>query len=155
MADVFVSYKTESTLDLVENAVVPAIESAGFSCWYAGRDMKPDDFGGAINRAIRKCRVFLRILDKAGTNSQHIMNETVLAIRRLTNYEDIALFSFRTDGCDIHDYGLLEYYLNCQQIIDGCPPDKEHIQVQELVQRIARIVRKKRPKAESRVSQHI
>ena len=128
MADVFISYRSESALRLVEDTLVPAIESAGFPCWYAKRDSHSGAYGGNIKRAIYDCRVFLLVLEQAALHSPHIRNETALAFRRLADDEPITLIPFRIDDCNLRDDDDLDYYLLCEQIVDGRPPDAAHIQ---------------------------
>ena len=143
MADVFISYKSKSTLELVENVICPAIEAARFRCWYAGRDAKPGPYPGQINRAIRECRVFLLILDQAALHSAHIKSETALAFRRLNDHEAIILMPFKIDNCNIRDDDDLDYYLISQQMINGCPPDERHIE--NLIQIISEALSDTRP----------
>ncbi len=138
MADVFISYKSKSTLDLVRDTICPAIEAAGFHCWYADRDSPPGVYGGNIKRAIGECRIFLLVLDQCALHAQHIKSETALAFRRLAEGERITLVPFRVDTCDLKDDDDLDYYLVCQQIVDGCPPDARHIQ--NLIDRIIEIL---------------
>ena len=128
MADVFISYESDTALNLVEEIICPAIEAAGLKCWYAKRNAGPGIYGGNIKRAIGECRVFLLILNQASLHSTHIKSETALAFRRLDNNENITLLPFRIDDCNIRDDDDMDYYLICQQIIDGCPPDEQHIQ---------------------------
>ena len=138
MADVFISYRSKSALGLVRDVICPAIESAGFTCWYAKRDARPGAFGGQIKRAIGDCRVFLLILEQSALHSHHIKSETALAFRRLDNDEPITLLPFRIDECDLTEDDDLDYYLVGHQIVDGCPPDAER--VQELVDMISEIL---------------
>ena len=137
MADVFISYRSKSALGLVRDVICPAIEAAGFTCWYAKRDMKPGPYPPQIIRAIGDCRVFLLILEQAALCVGHIRSETALAFRRWNANESITLLPFQIDGCDLREDDLLYYYLVCQQIVDGCPPDAEHIR--ELADKIAEI----------------
>lgn len=138
MADVFISYKSESALTLVSDVICPAIEAAGFACWYAKRDMKPGAYPGQIKRAIGNCRVFLLILENPALNEAHIKSETALAYRRLVRHEPMTLLPFRVDECDVQEDDDLDYYLISQQVLDGSPPDSGR--VQELVDRISEIL---------------
>ena len=138
MADVFISYKSKTALTLVRNVICPAIEAAGFTCWYAKRNAKPGGFGGQIKRAIGDCRVFLLILEQSALHAKHILSETALAFRRFNNDEPIILLPFRIDECDVTEDDDLDYYLVGQQIADGCPPDAGR--VQELVDMISEIL---------------
>ena len=127
MADVFISYKTESSLELVEHTIVPAIEAAGFKCWYAKRDSRHGLYAGNIKRAIGNCHIFLLVLDKAALHAQHIKSETALAFRRLSEGEQITLIPFSVDGTKVREDDDLDFFLNCLQSIDGNPPDEKHI----------------------------
>ena len=82
------------------------------------------------NNAVSFCWYWIRPLS--------IKSETALAFRRFDNYEPITLLPFRVDHCDLRDDDDLDYYLICQQIVDGCPPDAQHIQ--DLIDRISEIM---------------
>lgn len=138
MAEVFISYKSKSSLKLVQDVICPAIEAAGFQCWYAKRDEKPGAFAGQSKRAIGECRVFLLILEQSALHAKHILSETALAFRRFDNDEPITLLPFRIDECDVTEDDDLDYYLIGQQTVDGCPPDPGR--VQELVDMISEIL---------------
>ena len=140
MADVFISYKSGSTLPLVRDMICPALENAGFTCWYAGRDSAPSAYPGQLKRAIESCRIFLLVLDQAALHAGHIKSETAIAFRQWSEGKPITLIPFRVDSCNLREDDDLDYFLILQQVVDGRPPDAAHIQ--DLVGRIAKILTK-------------
>ena len=143
MADVFISYSGESAVSLLPQ-IADALKKRGISCWYAERDMKPGNFAGVIARAIRNCRIFLLILNQEALQSAHVESELTLAFRRIVNYENFMILPFRVEeSCDLKTNAVLPYYLKRFQMVDGCPPDAQHIQ--DLANRAARILRERVP----------
>ena len=126
MADVFISYDEDSA-ESVARQIAETLEADGISCWYVGRDMEKGALRGVITEAIEDCRVFLLILNEKAIKSAYVQTETALAFRRMERNEKVALRLFRVEDCSLKG-SAIEYYLISQDIIDGCPPDAEHIQ---------------------------
>ena len=152
MVDVFISYSGESAVLLLPQ-IADALKKRGISCWYAERDMKPGDFAGAIAREIRDCKIFLLILNKEAMHSAHVTSEITLAFRRILNYENITLLPFQVDHYDLKSSSELSYYLGRFQIIDGCPPDMRRIQ--DLANRAAQLLRRKKSTTACRLSERV
>ena len=70
---VFISYHHDSSVQLVER-IVQALESSGIKCWYAPRDVQ-SKYAGDIVRAIEECKVFLLVMNRYSTHSEHVINE--------------------------------------------------------------------------------
>jgi|GEM_PF-1316021 len=133
--DVFVSYHTSSAAQTVQK-VVPALEAAGVTCWYAPRDCD-EQFAGSIVGAIRRCRIFLLLLNEQSNVSAHVLNEINCAFERFKNHEDIALLPFRLDNCALSDD--VYYYLGRIHMMDGALPPEE-LRLRELVDRVTALL---------------
>ena len=137
VADVFISYHESSAGALAEQ-IADALESNGVSCWYARRDLPPGAvFSDYIPQAIRKCKVFLLILNEGSNQSEHVKNELNLAFRRINRHEQITLVPFRVDNCIVSD--SIDYFISRFQITDGNSSDELYTQV--LVEQILDILK--------------
>ena len=135
--DVFISYHMDSSREAV-NYIAGLLESRGITCWFAPRDCE-ERFAAAIVGAIRKCRIFLMILNEKSTISEHCINELAIAFDRFSKHEQIILLPFRIDNCTLSDD--IYYYLNRIHIHDGSlPPELERFH--ELADRISQILGK-------------
>ncbi len=133
--DVFISYHTNSSGEIVRR-ICAALEGAGISCWYAPRDVGAN-YAQSIVEAIRRCRVFLLVLNRDSNESAHVLNEVNCAFDRFRNREDITLLPFKIDDCAISDD--VYYYLGRIHIMNGAlPPELQRIQ--ELVDRVSHIL---------------
>ena len=129
---VFISYHHDSSAQLVEH-IVQALEREGIECWYAPRDVT-SKYAGDIVRAIDECKIFLLIMNRYSTCSEHVLNEIDCAFNRFHHKEDIRLLPFRTDKEGMPDD--VKYYLGRIHSLDGSdPPEEERIAT--LVSRIA------------------
>ena len=137
MADVFNSYSME-TAEKIARDIAGALRSNGISCWYAGEHTKLGVYAEHIVRAIEDCKVFLLVMNRAALHSHHVKTETAIAFYRLDNHEKITLVPFRVEECSSREDKTMYYYLILQDIVEGCPPDAEHIQ--GLIDKIARIL---------------
>ena len=138
MADVFISYHKKSSAGIAAQ-IAAALERSGVSCWYEKRDMENVEFPGQITRAIRECRVFILILNREAAQSRYNESEATMAFRRILNQERFTFLPFRVEDFDGTSSPWASYFLHNFQIINGCPPDEEHIR--GLVKRVASIVR--------------
>ena len=129
---VFISYHHDSSAQLVEH-IVRALENSGIKCWYAPRDVE-SKYAGDIVRAIEECKIFLLIMNRYSTHSEHVLNEINCAFNRFHQKESIRLLPFRTDKENMSDD--VKYYLGRIHSLDGSePPEEERIST--LVSRIA------------------
>ena len=149
MADVFISYHEASAGEIVRQ-IAAALENVNVSCWYAERDLQPGAFAGAILNAICNCKVYLLVLSEKSKESQHVKNEIGIAFRRLRDGEQIILLPFSVDGCKLSYRDEVYYYLNRFQIIDGNPPDWQHIQ--KLVEQVSKVIPSKVKKSQPPLS---
>lgn len=133
--DVFVSYHTDSSKDVVVQ-LVTALEASGISCWYAPRDVE-GRYASSIMRAIGECKVFLVVLNKGANMSEHVMNEIESAFNRFSKHEDITLLPFRIDEFEMNLD--ITYYLGRIHIMDGGIPPAV-LKVKELINRISNIL---------------
>ena len=138
MADVFIAYH-EKSAGIIARKIADTLEKNGVSCWYAERDINPgSDFAGVITRAIRDCKIFLIVFNQEACNSRHMESELALAFRRIMNYENLTVLPFQIDNYNLKNNDALSYYLSRVQIIDGCPPDEEHIR--DLAKRVVHML---------------
>ncbi|MDP9088234.1 MAG: TIR domain-containing protein [Pseudomonadota bacterium] len=110
-APVFVSY---SSLDSpIAEEVCAALESEGYSCWIAPRDVVPGEFyADAIVRAIDSATVVLLVLSLHSNNSPHVVRE----IERATSKRRPVL-ALRIDHVQMQP--ALEYFLNASHWLDA------------------------------------
>ena len=87
--DVFVSHHTDSSINIVK-AIVNQLESCGVRCWYAPRDTV-DVYSTSIVKAISKCKIFLLILNKPASESEHVLSELELVFARITRKEEVSI----------------------------------------------------------------
>ncbi|MBQ2920994.1 MAG: TIR domain-containing protein [Oscillospiraceae bacterium] len=109
--DVFVSYHTDTSLDIAK-AVVQKLESQGLRCWYQDRDAR-GAFGGVIKRTIEECGAFVVILNGQAARSRHVLNEVALAFDR----EELEILPIRMTRDSLGDD--MEYYLHRIHQING------------------------------------
>lgn len=137
--DVFISYHTDSSKEMVER-ITRCLEENGVSCWYAPRDVV-SSYASSIVKAISGCRVFLLILNECSNESEHVLNEINCAFERFRRKEEIVLLPFRTGNCDLSCD--MSYYIGRIHIMNGVLPPEE-IRIQELVDRILNLLGKSR-----------
>ena len=128
---VFISYHHDSSAQLVEH-IVQALESCGIKCWYAPRDVD-SKYAGDIVRAIEECRIFLLIMNRYATHSEHVLNEIDCAFNLFHQKTGIRLVPFRTDKENLPDD--VRYYLGRIHSLDGSEPPEE-ARISDLVSRI-------------------
>lgn len=143
MADVFISYSMETAEEIARD-LADALRERGISCWYAGEHEELGEYPENIVTALEDCRVFLLIMNQAAIHSLDVKSETAIAFNRLRKYHKqkkrkITLIPFRVEDCSIEDDKGMYYFLVLQDIMDGCPPNEEH--VQKLIDKIARTLR--------------
>ena len=132
MADVFISYHTDSGLATVRE-IAAALETAGVSCWYANRDVRGGDFAEQIAVAIDECKVFLLLLNAQSNASKDVQNEVKLAYDRNKQKEKIEILPYRIADCRLT--GSMRYYLTRFVIID-----RRVESITELTVRIAKLL---------------
>ena len=91
---VFISYHHDSSVQLVER-IVQALESSGIKCWYAPRDVQ-SKYAGDIVRAIEECKVFLLVMNRYSTHSEHVLNEIDCAFNLMKAYLPTSKTPIRT-----------------------------------------------------------
>src|SRR5580692_1637485 len=77
-ASVFISFASQD--QKVASTLCKALESRGFSCWIATRDIAPgENFQIAIVRAIRAAKIMLLVFTGNSNNSDEMAKELALA----------------------------------------------------------------------------
>lgn len=132
MIDVFISHHTSSSIHIVEG-IVNKLEANGIKCWYAPRDTS-GDYAGSIADAIEACRVFLLVLNKAASESPHVLNELNLVTERLAAGEGVDIIPFHTADTDISSKA--RYYIGRMHWLDAMTPSI-YDRINELVEKVA------------------
>lgn len=136
--DVFISHHTNSSLHIVEG-IVNKLEANGIKCWYAPRDTA-GDYAGSIADAIEECRVFLLVLNKAASESPHVLNELNLVTERLAAGNEVDIIPFHTADTDISNKA--RYYIGRMHWLDAMTPTI-YERIDELVEKVAMTLNKK------------
>lgn len=131
--DVFISHHTSSSLHIVEG-IANKLETSGLRCWYAPRDTQ-DTYANSISQALQSCSVFLLILNKAASESFHVLNEIDMISKRLVKGESVHIVPFHTADEDISQDA--QYYLGRMHWIDAMTPPM-YKRIDELVDYINR-----------------
>ena len=105
--DVFISHHTKSSLAITE-AVCNSLESKGVRCWYAPRNTE-GNYAKSIVDAIKKCKIFLLILNKESSYSEDVLNEINIAVERLRQKEEMSFLPFHISNEEISSDA--KYYL--------------------------------------------
>lgn len=118
--NVFISHsaKDKPTAD----AVCAVLESKGFRCWVAPRDIIPGkDWGESIVDAIKGARVMVLIFSGHANDSPQIKREVERAVNK-----GIPIIPFRIE--DVEPKASLEYFLSTPHWLDAfTPPLEEHL----------------------------
>lgn len=137
--DVFVSHHTDSSINIVK-AIVNQLESYGVRCWYAPRDTV-GAYSSSIVKAIRKCKIFLLILNKPASESEHVLSELELVFARITKKEDVSILPFHIAD-DMEEISLeVQYYIRRRHWIDAMKPPI-YRRIEELVDKILLMLNK-------------
>ncbi len=104
MRDVFISYSHKDS-DIRE-AVVNKLESAGISCWYAPRDIRPGkEWADTITKALQDCRMVVLIFTENSNTSVQVLREVGLSVDFKKE-----IIPFKCDDCTLT--GSMQYYLS-------------------------------------------
>lgn len=107
---VFISHASRDRK--VADAICTALESRGFDCWIAFRDVGPgQNFGEEISLAIRAVKVMVLVFSSHANNSDEIKKEVVLAGRA-----KVPVIPLRVE--EVEPTGAFEYELVTRQWID-------------------------------------
>jgi TolB-like protein len=108
--DVFVSYASQDAS--VANAIVRALEDAGFPCWVAPRDVTPGTlYADRIIRAINEAKVLVLVLSASSIASKHVGKEVERA-----SSKGRPIIALKVDAAPLTT--ALEYFLSESQWID-------------------------------------
>jgi hypothetical protein len=129
-ATIFISYSSRDQKEA--ELVCNALESRGFSCWIAFRDVHAgDDFQEAIVAAIERAKAMVLVFTENANNSDEIKKELVLA-----GQYDVVVMPIRVE--DIRPRGAFAYQLATRQWIDLF--DDWERGIGRLIERIATVV---------------
>lgn len=108
---VFISYSTKDVA--VANQVVSYLESRGYPCWIAPRNISSGgDYTDMINDAIRDCRALVLIMSSRSVQSQWVKKELATAVSF-----NRTIIPFRISSVQLT--GGLQFLLNNVQWIDA------------------------------------
>jgi hypothetical protein len=129
-APIFISYS--STDQKIAETICDALQSRGFSCWIACRDIGPgENFQEAIVKAIRSAKLMILVFTSNANNSDEIKKEVVLAGRHR-----VTVVPVRVE--DVVPNDALAYEFATRQWIDLFKDWERNIE--QLTARIANIV---------------
>jgi hypothetical protein len=112
-ASIFVSYSQPDRACAFE--LVARVESAGFCCWIAPRDVSPSaDWASEIIEAIAASRVMVLVFSANSNGSPQVRREVERAAHR-----DVRILPFRIE--DVLPSKSLEYFLSSQHWLDAFP----------------------------------
>jgi hypothetical protein len=115
--DVFFSYSTKDKT--IADTIVALLEQNDIRCWYAPRDIKPnDDWGKAISDAIEQSKVFLLIFSGNSNRSPRVLDELNLAIS-----QEIPVLPFRIEN--LEPDGAMRLHLSSRHWLDAFDPSWE------------------------------
>lgn len=107
----------------VTEVICKALESAGWKCWIAPRDILPgDDWSEAIIDAINQSRLMVLVYSESSSQSIQIKREVERAASK-----GVTIIPFRVE--DVPVSKSLEYYLSTAYWLDAIsPPLEQHLQ---------------------------
>ncbi len=113
MADIFISYSTKDKA--VAEQLVAQIESNGYTCWIAPRNIVPGaDWAKSINTAITEAKVFIVIYSRNSTESTQVPKEIGIADAR-----KLPIIPYKIDSTPLS--GDFEYHLLSCHWVDAYP----------------------------------
>lgn len=127
--DVFISHTRED--EKHADAARAALESAGFKCWIAPRDIDAGkDWGAEIIKGITSSRAMLVVFSSHANESNHITREVNQA-----DEKGLPVITFRVENVDPE--GSLAYFLDSKHWLDAFPrPKEKHPQLIRAVKRL-------------------
>jgi len=126
--DVFISYHSNSSRHIAAD-IEKKLEKEGISCWSSGTDLISGAYVARIMEAIGQCRVFLLVLNRASSESIHVLNELEAVSNRLAAKEDVVLLPFQIENEEISESA--KYYIQRHHWMDATVGAMEH-HVEEL-----------------------
>lgn len=131
--DVFISYHSASSQGIA-GTIKNKLENMGYSCWHSGKDMGSGDYASGIMQALTQCRIFLLILNKASSESAHVLNELEVVTNRLARKEEVTIIPFQVADEEISP--AAQYYIGRHHWIDATQPPMDKA-ITELVNQIS------------------
>lgn len=110
--DVFFSYHTDSSVDMVEETA-KLVENFGMTCWYAKRDIKPtQNYTMVVPPAIRACALFVVLLNKYSVVSKHVSREINIAMN-----ENKPILFFHLDDSSLESNSVIYVSSSSSQVV--------------------------------------
>ncbi len=111
--DIFISYQNKS--QALADKMYEKLVNNNFQCWYAPR-IQYGDYAKRITEAIKLCKVFIVLVDKNSSTSDHVLNEIEIAYKRYIQKE-IVIIPFKLDNEPLSE--SIEYYFSRMQWVDA------------------------------------
>lgn len=126
---IFISYASEDA-ELAEIAV-ETIETNGYKCWIAARDIPPgtSSYARSITKAIKTSRLMVVVVSQHSNQSEDVLNEITLA-----KNNKVTRLPFRIDNAPLDDG--FEYFFSQAQWLDASEKDRDEA-IAELVRAIS------------------
>ena len=117
---IFISY--EHTAREYADSVCNALESNGYRCWYAPRNVS-GDYATAIVNAINNSSMIILLLSEAASKSPHVLNEVELAYQKIIS-DEIKILPVKIDSVPLS--GPMGYYIKRMHWldVDGLSPER-------------------------------
>lgn len=118
--EVFISHSSQDRA--TATAVCACLESSGFDCWIAPRDILPGQpWGESIVRALDECPIMVLLLTAHANASRHVVKEVERADGKLAR-----IVTFRVEDVVLNP--SLEYFLSAEHWLDAVtPPVQAHL----------------------------
>lgn len=118
--EVFISHSSRDRA--MATSVCACLESAGFNCWIAPRDIVPGQpWGESIVRALDECPIMVLVLTAQANASRHVVKEVERADGKLAR-----IVTFRVEDVVLNP--SLEYFLSAEHWLDAAaPPVQAHL----------------------------
>ncbi len=111
--DIFISYQNRA--QHIADKMYDFLERRNLQCWYAPR-IQYGDYAKRITEAIKLCKVFIVLIDKHSSMSDHVLNEIEIAYKRYIQKE-IVIIPFKLDDAPLAE--SMEYYFSRMQWVDA------------------------------------
>src|SRR6516225_428845 len=126
--DIFLSYSTKD--EAVARFACERLEQAGYSCWFAPRDIPPGEFyAGQIIQALKESRFVLLFFSEHSNASEQVVREINFAVS-----QRLPLLVIRLDSTELNND--FEYLIRINQWLDVSSQPTNEVRVVQILSRI-------------------
>jgi serine/threonine protein kinase/tetratricopeptide (TPR) repeat protein len=126
--DIFISYSSKD--DAIARLGCERLEQAGYSCWFAPRDIPPGEFyAGQIIQALRESRFVLLFFSEHSNASLQVVREINFAVS-----QRLPLLVIRLDSTDLNND--FEYLIRISQWLDVSSQPTDEVRAAQILSRI-------------------